>query len=311
VLQYVGNSAWNQNVERRINNFPLDTPLSIRANAGDPNNKSGTNPGGSNLSNPNLYRAYQGYGTITQEENSTNGNYNGLQTGLRAQGKHGLTGEIDYTWSHEIDITTYDLNQVSNPFNLKYDKGSGALDRRHILSANYIYSLPIFSHSRGFVGAVLGGWQIAGVATAESGTIIANQGPGLSLNYDPIGLGGDYTNRPNVSRKPQYIKSPTQWFDTSVFSAPVPVWAGGPNNGFGNASKDIVLGPGRLNFDTSLYKTFKIHESTGFEFRAESFNTFNHTEFNNLGSSFGNNNFGQPTNTWDPRVLQFGGKFNF
>ena len=63
-----------------------------------------------------------------------------------------------------------------------------------------------------------------------------------------------------------------------MFSAPVPVWAGGANNGFGNARKDIVLGPGRFNFDTSLYKTFKIHESTNFEFRAESFNTFNHTD---------------------------------
>jgi hypothetical protein len=311
VLQYVGNTAWNQNVERPINNYPLDTPMSIRANAGDPNNKSGTNPGGTNLSNPNFYRTFTGYSGITQEENTTNGTYNGLQTGIRAQGKHGLTGEIDYTWSHEIDITSYDLNTVSNPFDLKYDKGSGALDRRHILSANYVYSLPIFAHRQGFVGSVLGGWQVAGVATAEMGTIIANQGPGLSLSYDPIGLGGGYTNRPNVSMKPRSIKKPTQWFDTSVFSAPVPAWAGGANNGFGDASRDIVIGPGRLNFDTSLYKTFKVHENAGFEFRAESFNTFNHTEFNNLGASFGSSTFGQATSTWDPRVLQFGGKFTF
>jgi len=311
VIQYVGNSAWNQNIERRINNFPLDTPMSIRANAGDPNNHSGTNPGGTNLSNPNIYRTYQGYTTITQEENSTNGGYNGFQTGIRAQGKHGLTGELDYTWSHEIDITTYDLNQVSNPFDLKYDKGSGALDRRHILSANYVYALPIFAHSKGFTGSVLGGWQIAGVATAESGTIIANQGPGLSLSYDPIGLGGDYSNRPDVTAKPHYMKNPKQWFDTSVFAAPTPAWAGGPNNGFGSARKDIAVGPGRLNFDTSLYKTFKIHESVNFEFRAESFNTFNHTEYNNIGSSFGDSHFGQVTTTWDPRVLQFGGKLNF
>ena len=55
----------------------------------------------------------------------------------------------------------------------------------------------------------------------------------------------------------------------------------------------------------------KIHEDAGFEFRAESFNTFNHTEFNNLGASFGSSTFGQATSTWDPRVLQFGGKFTF
>ncbi len=311
VVQYVGNTAWNQNVERRINNFPLDTPMSVRMNAGDPSNKSGTNPGGSSLSNPNLYRTYQGYGTINQEENTTNGNYNGFQTGLRAQNKHGLTGELDYTWSHEIDITSYDLNQVSNPFNLKYDKGSGALDRRHILTANYIYALPFLLHNQGLAGSLLGGWQIAGVFTAESGTIINNQGPGLSLGYDPIGLGGDYTNRPDVSARPKYMKTPKEWFDTSVFTAPTPAWAGGANNGFGNASKDIALGPGRTNFDTSLYKTFKIRESMGFEFRAESFNTFNHTEFNGIGANLGDSKFGQATSTWDPRVLQLGGKFNF
>ncbi|UWZ83180.1 TonB-dependent receptor [Occallatibacter riparius] len=311
VIQYVGNSAWNQNIERRINNFPLDTPLPIRADAGDPQNKSGTNLGGTTLSNPNLYRTFQGYGTINQQENSTNGSYNGFQTGLRAQGKHGLTGEIDYTWSHEIDITSYDLNQVSNPFDLKYDRGSGALDRRHILSANYVYALPIFPSGRGLAASLLGGWQIAGVVTAESGHIIANQGPGLSLPYDPVGLGGDYTNRPNVSAKPRSLKKPGEWFDTSVFSAPTPAWAGGPNNGFGNARKDIALGPGRFNFDTSLYKTFKLREFANIELRAESFNTFNHTEFNGIGSNFGNSTFGKATSTWDPRVLQFGGKFNF
>jgi carboxypeptidase family protein len=311
VVQYVGNRAWHQNIERHINNFPLSTPMSIRANAGDPNNNTGTNPGGHTLANSELYRAYPGFDDITQEENTTNGSYDGFQTGIRVQGQHGLTGELDYTWSHEIDITTYDLGQVSNPFDLKYDKGSGALDRRHILSANYVYALPIFAHSGGVRQSLLGGWQLAGVVTAESGVIIANQGPGLSINYDPVGLDGGYTNRPNISGKVHYTKKPNQWFDKSNFSAPIPAWAGGPNQGFGNAHKDAALGPGRLNFDTSLYKTFRITEGSGFEFRAETFNTFNHTEFNGIGSNFGNGNFGQPTSTWDPRVLQFGGKFTF
>jgi hypothetical protein len=48
-----------------------------------------------------------------------------------------------------------------------------------------------------------------------------------------------------------------------------------------------------------------------FEFRAESFNTFNHTQFNGVGNSFGNGNFGQVTSTWDPRTLQLGGKLSF
>jgi Carboxypeptidase regulatory-like domain len=311
VVQYVGNLAWHQNIRRNVNNYPLNTPLSIRANSGDSSNNSGTNPNHQSLSNGDSYRTYQGYGGINQQENTTNGNYNGFQAGVRVQNRWGLSGEADYTWSHEIDITSYDDNGVSNPFNLKYDKGSGALDRRHIFNANYIYKLPFFNTTSGFVHSFLGGWEIAGTMVFETGTIIANQGTSLNINYDPVGLGGGYTNRPNVNGKMRYIKTQKQWFDTSVFSAPTPAWAGGVNQGFGNARKDAVVGPGRANFNTSLYKSFAITERAHFDLRFESFNTFNHTQFNGVGNGFGNGNFGQVTSTWDPRTLELGGKFVF
>ena len=66
------------------------------------------------------------------------------------------------------------------------------------------------------------------------------------------------------------------------FSAPVPAWLGGPNQGFGNARKDAIVGPGRVNFTTSLYKSFAMTERAHFELRFESFNTFNHTQFNSV-----------------------------
>ncbi len=318
IVQYVGNTAWSQNIDNPINNYPLSTPDNIRANAGDGSNKSGTNPGGHSLANANLYRTYQGFAGITQQQNTTNGSYNGFQTGLRLQNKWGLSGEVDYTWSHEIDITSYDLATISNPFNVAYDYGSGALDRRHILVANYIYDLPFFKGGSGLTHSLLGGWQVAGTFVAESGYLGAlqsNQGVGLSVGYDPVGLGGGYTNRPNVSRRPRAIKNVKQWFDTSVFSAPTPSWAGGPNLGFGNARKDIVVGPGRENFTTSLYKTFDIKEVAHIELRFESFNTFNHTEFMGVNSNYNGpnqaGNFGAINSTWDPRVLQLGGKFSF
>ena len=137
IVQYVGNVAWSQNVDIPINTYPLSTPNNIRADAGDSSNKSGTNPKGSALPNGNFYRTYQGFAGITQQTNNTNGNYNGFLTGLRLQNKWGLSGEADYTWSHEIDITSYDLAGISNPFNIAYDYGSGALDRRHIFVMNY------------------------------------------------------------------------------------------------------------------------------------------------------------------------------
>ena len=143
--------------------------MNIRCNAGDGGNKyngghdvcpNGNAP--TNLANADLYRTYQGFGDINQQENTTNGNYNGFQTGLRIQNRWGLSGEIDYTWSHEIDITTQDLRGVSNPWNLKYDKGSGFLDRRHILSANYVYNFPSSQTAPAGPRLMLGGWEVAG-----------------------------------------------------------------------------------------------------------------------------------------------------
>ena len=318
VVQYVGNLAWHQNIQRQINTFPVETDLTIRCRNGDGSNKynGGTDvcPDGStptNLPNANLFRNFPGFGNINQIENTTNGNYHGFQTGLRIQNRWGLSGEVDYTWSHEIDLTTYDKNNASNPWNLRYDKGSGALDRRHILSINYVYHLPFFKNSAAWTKSILGGWEIAGTALAESGVIPANQGPGLSISYDPIGLGGGYTNRPDQNGKTKYPKQRNKWFDTSTFSAPVPAWLGGPNLGFGNARKDTIVGPGRENFSTSLYKTFAIREAASFQLRFESFNTFNHFQPNGLNTSYGGSQFGQITSAWDPRTLELGGKFTF
>jgi hypothetical protein len=355
VVQYVGNLAWHQNIERHINNIPntvgnvtthytnpttkiqsaVTVPVKCLAgdtgnhygesanNAGDGAYDATCNPGfGATVAGvpdfpggTNQFRTYQGYADITQQENTTNGNYNGFQTGLRIQNKWGLSGEVDYTYSHEIDLTTYDLSQVSNPWNLKYDKGSGALDRRQILSINYVYKLPFLNKGTSLLHSIAGGWELAGTFIDESGTIPTNTGPGLSINYDPVGLGGGYTNRPNVSGKMSYPKKFGQWFDTTKFSAPVPSWLGGPNMGFGTAGKDSIVGPGRVNFTTSLYKSFAVTERAHFELRFESFNTFNHSEWNGVSVSApqfaGNNNFGTITSAWDSRKLELGGKFVF
>jgi len=322
VLQYVGNIAWHQNIDRNINNYSLNTPLNTantntslgnnyqvynRANAGDPNNHSGTNPNNATIPFADQLRVYNGFGGISQQENTTNGNYNGFQTGLRAQNRWGLSGEIDYTYSHEIDITSTDLAGVDNPFNLKYGKGSGSFDRRQILGVNYIYKLPFFT-TPGFAHKTLGGWELAGTAIFESGAPVT---PRFTANYDPIGLGGGYTNRPNVIGKVKKIGTIKQWFDTSNFSIPTPAWAGGGNQGFGDAGKDAIRGPGRVNFTTSFYKTFNIWENINFQLRLESFNTFNHTEPNGVNNTLGNAQFGQVNSYADPRALELGGKLTF
>jgi hypothetical protein len=327
VVQYVGNLAWHQNIiNNALNSMSPNIGVVNVGKAGgaavnvdarcvagqggsettDENGSSCT-VGFKNSGSMNAFRQYPGYAGISQDENTTNGNYNGFQTGLRVQNRWGLSGEIDYTYSHEIDLTSYDRTNISNPWNLKYDKGSGALDRRQILSANYVYKLPFFNKDKGLIHTFAGGWEIAGTFIDQTGAPVTI---GLSASYDPVGLGGGYSNRPNITNpgvKMTYPKKVTEWFDVSrIDNNVVPSWMGGPNLGFGNIGKDTLVGPGRVNFTTSLYKSFAIAELARFELRFESYNTFNHAEFNsvNVGS-------GALNGTQDPRNLELGGRFVF
>ena len=325
-IQYVGMTAWHQNDERAINTLPL-----TNTDAADPSNpyydRQGVagqlpNPAkpGTNLPafNSNLYRQYQGFGSITQTENITNSNYNSFQAGIRMQNKHGLTVQLSYTWSHEIDIQSGDLTsttqqgsggQISDPFNIEYDRGSGTIDRRNVFSANYIYNVPFFLHSQSALSrALLGGWQFSGITTAQSGNPV-----NVTYSPDTLGLGGNTTNRPNLVGARNYPKKQLAWFNKSAFEAPTAPWAGGPNQGFGSAHKDAIVGPGLFNWNLSLFKDFHLTKGEGpvIQLRAESYNTFNHTEWNNIDTGFTDGNFGQVTSTYDPRTFQFGGKFLF
>jgi hypothetical protein len=265
---------------------------------------------------------YPGFGQMQEETNSTNNTYNGLQGSLRLQNRWGLSGELDYTYSHSIDITDNDLATVANPWNLKYEKGNTGFDRRQILGGNYIYSLPIFNKEHGLLHSMLGGWQVAGTFVKETGV---PQASGFSGVTDPIGLGGLYTNYANVVNKITYHHKVGDWFDTYANGGvgslaadpqapPTAGYAGGPNLGFGNGRKDTFVGPGRTDFTTSLYKNFAITESAHFEFRAESYNTFNHTEYSSINSTWSNSKGGQygtATGDWGPRILQLGSRIVF
>jgi hypothetical protein len=313
-LQYVGTGAWSQNTRVEQNDLAFsDFATCSSTQTNPPCNHQAVAQG----ANANLYRPYLGFSNILQSSNEVNSNYHSLQTALRMEKRHGLSLQLAYTWSHEIDgqQQSQDLQTASNPYDLRYDRGSGAFDRRHIFSANYVYDLPFFEHSGSYLErSVAGGWQISGVTVAESGSPLAGAGSQLSYNGpDVIGAGGNTTNRPNVVAPISHPKQQKQWFSQSSFAAPAAPWtaAGAGGTGFGNASKDVVTAPGLFNWNIALFKEIPIHEAIHMQLRAESFNTFNHTEFNQVDGGSNDGNFGQVTSTSDPRVLQFGAKFIF
>ncbi len=295
-VAYVGSVDYHQPDVRNINTLPLDSPERLQVCGG---NCGYTGPN-SNL-NPNPYRIYPGFAGIAMTEASTSSNYNSLQVSANWQGKHGLSLQGSYTWSHELDYASGDLNTLSNPFNRAYDYASGDLDRRHTAVFSYVYELPFFKSSKGFVHSVLGGWELSGITIFQSGLPL---NPGLGK--DNLGLGGGTNSRPDAVAPVTYPGGVDNWFSTSSYALALPLE-------FGTASRNSIRGPGRDNWNAALFKSFTLpgREGMHFEFRGETYNTFNHTQFNGVDVTKTDANFGKVTSVWDPRIIQLGAKFVF
>ncbi len=213
MFQYAGSVGWDQSDDRAINTLPLTDPN----NAANPYDlRQGVSDGSLNA---NLYRIFPGFSSIQQEENETNFSYNSLQIGVRMENVHGLTTQVAYTYSHEIDEVTNDLGSLSNPFNPKYDRASGAFDQRHILNVNYIYNIPFFAHSSNLAErTTLGGWEFSGVTIWHSGSPQYIQYTG---GTDTLGLGGgNIENRPDLVAPVRYPKTRLAYFSASSFADP-------------------------------------------------------------------------------------------
>jgi len=270
--------------------------------------------------NVDAIRPYQGYDQILMYENAGRSKYNAIQTELRMQATKGLALQVGYTYSKTYDTSSGvavngnsgDLDNLSNPYNRAYDWGLSSNDRPNIFFADYVYNIPIFAHAANKAAkTLLGGWTLSGVFVANSGAAYT---AGLSGNT--LGMGGDVSNRPNQSGSVSTVGTINEWFNVSAFTDP-------QLGSYGTAGKGTIRGPGRWNVDTSLFKDFSgirwwNPEGATLEIRFETFNTFNHTEWNGLSTtaSFNSagqisNNFGAITSAFDPRVIQLGAKFLF
>jgi hypothetical protein len=253
----------------------------------------------------NMVVPYLGFHSINMLEPGMNGHYNSLQVNYHGEVGRNLTLQAAYTLSRVIDPGTgfgADMNNISNPYDRAYDIGPGFSDRTHIGLVNFIYRLPIFEHTSSKVTkALLGGWDVSGIVTMQTGLPInITQGGSQGSN----GLANS-TNRPDLVGTISYPHTVDQWFDKSAFQSPaVGAW--------GNLKRGEVRGPGRQNWNVSMFKSFVFNErGSRLEFRAESFNTWNHTQFRNVSTSYSASDFGQVTSVWDPRVFQLGMKLLF
>jgi len=258
--------------------------------------------------NYNTVVPYPGYHSIDVYRDAANSHYNSLQVNATSRLRSDLNFQAVYTYAKAIDATNgngngWDLDNVANPYNRAYGIGPAGFDRTHVFVANFVYDMPFFrTSSSKAMKTALGGWQLSGVVTAQTGLPVNVQlGGSQGSNGLPNG-----TNRPNVNGSVSDPHTVAQWFSTTPFSAPA-------LGQWGNVGFDTERGPGRHNWNLSLFKNFVINERRGsrIEFRAESYNIFNHTQFQNVSNNFSAGNFGQITSAFDPRVFQLGLKAIF
>ena len=293
-VSYVGNQNRHQN-DRSQYNLP------------DPSALPGLINGGQYTLAPGL--TYPGFHAIRLTANEANSHYNAFQVDLNSEVGRDLQLRAYYTLSRTIDPTTAgngggDLGNVSNPYaGWRYDIGPGGYDRTHNAAFNFIYDIPVFRSSQSrLVKTALGGWQVSGIVTMSSGLPI---NIGLSGNQSGNGLPAA-TNRANLTGSVSYPHTVGQWFDTTAFTAPAV-------GAFGTLGHNALRGPGRDNWNMSLFKSFLFSEARGsrLEFRAESFNTWNHTQFHDVSTNLGDSKFGQVTSAFEPRIFQLGMKIVF
>lgn len=287
-------------------------------------------------------RPYPGFGSFRWIESAANSTHHALQARTEWHFSRGLTFLVAYTWSKTID-TASTLNDAfgehfpQDSYNCNTERGLSSFHTKHRFVLSYIYQLPFgrgkhWLNDEGFWSHLAGGWELAGIATIQSGRpFTAKRAIPQSFTSTDLGVfdrpdqiadpfvAGPVATHPDprcqltISQgglAADRVRTTATWFNPCAFSAP-------PGPRFGTASRNTLIGPDLRNWDISLQKTFSfVPESHRLYFRVEFFNLFNHPNFDNPDRIFDSPTFAtlQSSNAFGsrpPRQIQIGLKYTF
>lgn len=289
------------------------------------------NAQGAPVTGPRVFAGNGLLGDIQFQENLGISNYHSLQLRFEKRFSAGWLLLSSYTWGKALTNSVDHLStsgagngvdvgvfrEPQNPASRADMYGPAEFDVTHRWVNSAVWQLP-FGKGRKF-GAnlnraaewIVGGWEFSPIFTWQGGL-------GLTINQAQIlNLGGERRSRPNRIANgslPDSQRNVDRWFDTTAF-VPLSTTPGAagfvPNQAFGNSGIGILRGPGLVNLDFNLNKSFRVTETNSLQFRAEFFNAFNHTNLGLPGVTAGTG-FGQIVGTsTEARIIQLALKYRF
>jgi hypothetical protein len=241
---------------------------------------------------------YPEFGRIQEVDGSGKSSYNGLSLKLEKRFSGGVTFLTGYTWSRSIDnasaIRSHDFDTLfpQNSYNLAAEKGLSSFHTAHRFVTSGLYQLPFGKGRRwldmgGVPNAVLGGWELGSLITIQTGFPIT-----IATGSDRSNTGAGF-DRPNLIGVANFEgdqRTTDKWFNTTAFQ----LQALGTH---GTAGRNIVIGPGLIQWDASLLKNFNFTERTYLQFRFEAFNAANHPNWGNPNNNLSSSSFGRINGT--------------
>ena len=260
-------------------------------------------------------KPYPNFVTYIDSDWGGRSKYDAFNTKLEHRGSGSLI-TLAYTWAKSTDTKSAAAGIGATGFNgwqgfldnhdPERDYGLSDFDVDHRIVGSFVYNIPVGNGERfatdasGVTNAIIGGWQLNGIYTWQRGFPITIQAADLGGLNDSVGTNrADLIGDPDVSNR-----TITQWFNTAAFAQPA---AGS----YGTSGRNILRGPGVNNLDLAAFKNFEFGKGMRLQFRLESFNAFNHTQFNGVSTNLTSSNFGVVTSARPGRINQLGLKFLF
>ncbi len=266
-------------------------------------------------------------GTIRLRANAGSSIYHSMQVSLDKRLSNNFSAGFHYTWSSFIDTaseifnpSTGEVAVAQDSFNRAADRARSSYDRPHRFTGNFVYQLPFYKSQNGFIGRVLGGWQLNSFFTFQSGA------PFTVLNgSDPAGALSGISGLVGNAIRPNLVST------VNISSMTIPqilAQCGGRITGnacpnlfspitaaqrVGNAGRNILRADDIELIDFGIIKNTRITESVRFQIRVDMFNAINHRNFGipnaaiNAGANFLNQ---WATNGGNRRII-LGGRLVF